>query len=442
MKIITRFAPSPTGKLHIGNARIALLNFLYTRKYGGQFILRIDNTDRERSKKEFEDLIKKDLKWLGLDWDIEFDQNSRVNHYEDIKQKLIEAGDLYPCYETQQELEIKRKSLLSRSLPPIYDRASLKLSKDEIERYKEQGLRPHYRYKIKDRQIMWNDMIKEEVKYESKYLSDPILIREDGTMTYMLCSTIDDVDYGISHVIRGEDHITNTAIQIQLFHALGATPPTFAHLGLIKTKASKISKREGGFDIESLRENENFEPISICNFLSSIGTSKNVTTHTNLKFLIEEFDINIFSKNSTIYEKKDIEIINEKIINNLTYQEVYKKLKNAIGIDISEEFWQSVKHNIKRLNEVKIWWDICYNFKIKYSWSNEYLEIAKSILPEGNLDNQTWKKWTEALKEKTNKTGKDLYLPLRLALTGMESGPELSILLPMIGREEIVRRLS
>ena len=442
MKIITRFAPAPTGKLHIGNARIALLNFLYARKYCGQFILRIDNTDKKRSKKEFEDLIKKDLEWLGLNWDTEFDQDSRALRYEEIKQKLIESGDLYPCYETQEELEIKRKSLLSRNLPPIYDRASLRLSKDEIDKYKEQGRLPHYRYKIKDGKIMWNDMIKEDVRYESKYLSDPILIREDESMTYMLCSTIDDIDYSISHVIRGEDHISNTAMQIQLFEALGATPPIFAHLGLIKTKDSKISKREGGFDIESLRESENFEPISICNFLNSVGTSKNTTAYQNLSSIIEEFNINLFSKNSTIYEKRDIEIINEKIINNLTYKEINKKLKPIIGIDVSEEFWEAVRHNIKGLSEVKIWWDICYNFEIKTSESNEYLAIARSVLPEGELDDQTWKKWTDSLKEKTNKTGKNLYLPLRIALTGMESGPELSILLPMIGRDEIVKRLS
>ena len=442
MKIITRFAPSPTGKLHIGNARIALLNFLYAQKHDGQFILRIDNTDKERSKKEFEDLIKKDLRWLGFNWDIEFDQNSRVARYDQIKEHLIQTGELYACYESQEELEIKRKSLLTRNLPPIYDRSSLKLSSDIISSYLDQGKKPHYRYKIKNTPIGWNDMIKEEVKYESRYLSDPVLVREDGTMTYMLCSTIDDIDYNISHVIRGEDHISNTAIQIQLFESLLATPPIFGHLGLIKTKDSKISKREGGFDIESLREQECFEPLSINNFLSCVGSSKNTTTHTNLQSIISEFDIKVFSKNSTIYETKDIEIINEKIISNLAYGDIVDRLQEIIGSEISEKFWISIRANLKKLKDAKVWWDICYNFQIINNQDLEYLSLAKTLFPQEELDEYSWKNWTESIKNITKKSGKSLYLPLRLAITGIESGPELALLLPLIGKEEILRRLS
>jgi glutamyl-tRNA synthetase len=442
MKIITRFAPSPTGKLHIGNARTALLNFLYARKYGGEFILRIDNTDRERSKKEFEDLIKNDLIWLGLNWDLEFDQNSRTNYYNQVKEKLIADGSLYPCYETQEELEIKRKSLLSRNLPPIYDRSALRLATKDIADYEERGLKPHYRYKIKDSPILWKDLVKGEVRYESKYLSDPVLVREDGTMTYMLCSTIDDIDYKISHVIRGEDHITNTAIQIQLFESLGAKPPMFAHLGLIKTKDSKISKREGGFDIESFRQDGYFEPMAINNFLSSVGSSKNISLHKNLDLIVQDFDLNSFSKSSTIFEIKDIEVINEKIISNFTYEEVKDKLNNLIGGEVSENFWLSIRSNLKKLNEVKIWWDVCYNFHYQNVQEKEYIKLSRTLLPEGDFNQNTWKEWTESIKSSTKRRGKDLYMPLRIALTGIDHGPELSVLLPIIGRDEVIRRLS
>jgi glutamyl-tRNA synthetase len=441
MKVITRFAPSPTGKLHIGNARTALLNFLYARKHDGKFILRIDNTDQIRSRKEFEELIKKDLLWLGLDWDLEFDQNSRIDYYNKIKDKLIQTGDLYPCFESQEELEIKRKSLISRNLPPIYDRSSLKLPKKDIEDYIKEGRKPHYRYKIKDSIIMWNDMVKGDLKYESKYLSDPVLVREDGTMTYMICSTIDDIDYNISHVIRGEDHITNTAIQIQLFESLEAKPPIFGHLGLIKTKDSKISKREGGFEIESLREIEGLESNSINNFLSSVGSSRNTSLHTKLESIVDEFDITIFSKGSTIFEVKDIELINEKIISNLSYEQVNKKLKSIIGEEISESFWLSVRPNLQKLSDIKLWWDICYNFQLVNNQEQEYIGLAKTLLPEGDFDNQTWQKWTDSIKKSTNRAGKNLYMPIRIALTGMNCGPELSVLLPLIGRSEVVKRL-
>jgi glutamyl-tRNA synthetase len=442
MTIITRFAPSPTGKLHIGNARIALLNFLYAKKHNGQFILRIDNTDKERSRKEFEDLIKVDLNWLGLKWDIEFDQDSRSDHYNVIKEKLILQGDLYPCYETPEELDIKRKSLLSRNLPPIYDRAALTLSQEKIEKYEQEGRKPHYRYKIKNSPIIWNDMIKGEVKYEGQHLSDPVLIREDGSMTYMLCSTIDDIDYKISHVIRGEDHITNTAIQIQLFEALGAVTPIFGHLGLIKTKDSKISKREGGFEIESLREKEGFEAIAISNFLSSAGSSKNTTLHRELELIINEFDLGVFSKNSTIFDIKDIEVINEKIISNLDYNGVKERLVQLVGVDVSENFWLAVRPNLKKLQEIKLWWNICYNFNNPLIEDKEYIVLSRKLLPEGDFDENSWKKWTDSIKNTTQRSGKNLFLPLRLALTGMEYGPELALLLPIIGREEVVRRLS
>jgi glutamyl-tRNA synthetase len=257
----------------------------------------------------------------------------------------------------------------------------------------------------------------------------------------MICSTIDDIDYNISHVIRGEDHITNTAIQIQLFESLEAKPPIFGHLGLIKTKDSKISKREGGFEIESLREIEGLESNSINNFLSSVGSSRNTSLHTKLESIVDEFDITIFSKGSTIFEVKDIELINEKIISNLSYEQVNKKLKSIIGEEISESFWLSVRPNLQKLSDIKLWWDICYNFQLVNNQEQEYIGLAKTLLPEGDFDNQTWQKWTDSIKKSTNRAGKNLYMPIRIALTGMNCGPELSVLLPLIGRSEVVKRL-
>ena len=267
-KIITRFAPSPTGFLHVGNSRTALINWLYARKNHGKFILRIDDTDLTRSTEEYKNAIIRDLKWLGLEWDESFNQNSRLDYYKKAKKILLESGRLYACYETQEELAIKRKLQLSRGLPPIYDRASLKLTKEQIDNYEQSGRKPHYRFLIQDSEIKWQDMVKGVISYQGSNLSDPIIIRADGTMTYMLCSTIDDIDYEISHIIRGEDHVSNTAIQIQMFEAFGAEIPLFGHLSLVKTKDDKISKREGGFEISALRDKENLEAMAINSFFS------------------------------------------------------------------------------------------------------------------------------------------------------------------------------
>jgi len=294
-KVITRFAPSPTGFLHIGNARTALINWLYARKYNGKFILRIDDTDITRSTEEYKNAIIRDLKWLGLEWDESFNQNSRLNNYLIAKEKLLHSGRLYPCYETPEELAIKRKLQLSRGLPPIYDRASLKLTQDQIAAYEKMGRKPHYRFMVQDSEIKWHDMVKGIINYQGSNLSDPIIIRGDGTMTYMLCSTIDDIDYKISHIIRGEDHVSNTAIQIQMFEAFGTKAPDFGHLSLVKAKDDKISKREGGFDIANLRDNKGLEAMAINSFFALVGSSNNVVPNYNLQQLLDKFDISTYS---------------------------------------------------------------------------------------------------------------------------------------------------
>lgn len=280
MTVITRFAPSPTGKLHIGNVRVALVNWLYAQKYNGNFILRIDDTDRDRSKVEYREAIIKDLQWLGINWNNSFLQSTRFNKYEAAKQYLISSGRLYECYETPEMLEIERKRQLTSGYPPIYSRKSLELTTAQKAQLQAEGYKVHYRFLIdRNKPIIWNDLIKGEIKYDGSNISDPIVIKEDGTMIYMLCSVIDDIEYRISHIIRGEDHITNTAIQIQIFEALGAAIPQLGHLSLIKSDSGKISKRIGGFTIDYLRDQLGIEPMSVNNLLALSGTSNNVDAY-------------------------------------------------------------------------------------------------------------------------------------------------------------------
>lgn len=438
--IITRFAPSPTGKLHIGNVRTALINWLYAKKHNGTFILRMDDTDLERSKDEYKDAIVADLKWLGLEWDSEFNQLSRLDKYNKIKEELIKKNRLYACYETPEELEVKRKLQLSRGKPPIYDRAALKLSKEQIEAYEKQERKPHYRFLINDSEIKWNDLIKGEIKYHGMHLGDPVIIRADGSMTYMLCSTVDDIEFKISHVIRGEDHVSNTAIQIQMFEALGATPPTFAHLSLVKSKEDKISKRTGGFEISYLREQGNIEAMAINNFLTFIGSSLPAAAFKNIEDLIQQFDIGSYSKSPTTYMPEELDLINHKLILTYDYSDIQEYLKNNKLTQIDEKFWLAVRPNLQKLSDIKEWWQICYTPTTVNDQDKEFLSIAAKTLPQ-KITDSTWKEWTKSIAENTGKKGKELFMPLRLALTGKTSGPELKNLLPLLSREEILKRL-
>jgi len=444
-KIITRFAPSPTGKLHIGNIRTALFNWCYTRQKGGQFILRIDDTDTTRNSMKYKDSILEDLTWLGLKWDTQFNQLSRLMQYEQAKHTLITKGLLYPCYETTEELNIKRESQLSRGLPPIYDRTSLKLTNTKIRYYKSQGRKPHYRFFIKDQIIQWQDIIKGEMQYQGNKLSDPILIRTDGTITYMLCSIIDDIEYQVSHVIRGDDHINNTPIQIQILKALNAKIPVFGHIGLIKSKDNKISKRIGGFEITRLRHVHHIEPMAVNNFLTLIGSSNDIYPYKTIEELTKNFDISKYSKNSHTYMLEDLKLLNRKIISKYDYVDImqYLKVNNLKGLD--KEFWLAIRPNISTLSDIKDYWESYFNFNPKQQISNiadkALLSIAAQYLPEV-ITNSTWEKWINYIKIYTGKKGKALFMPLRLALTGKVSGPKLKDLLPLLPREEIIARLT
>ena len=438
--IITRFAPSPTGKLHIGNIRTALINYLFAKKHHGNFLLRMDDTDLERSKQEYKDGIQVDLKWLGLDWDGYFNQISRLGKYETIKEQLISQGRLYACYEIPEELEIKRKFQLSSGKPPIYDRSALNLSLEAVASYEIQGRKPHYRFLINDEDIIWHDMVKGEIKYHGAKLSDPVIIRSDGSMTYMLCSVVDDIDYNISHIIRGEDHVSNTAIQIQMFEALNARIPFFGHLSLITSKEDKISKRIGGYDIANLREEQNIEPMAINSFLALIGTSASMNIHKDLKTLVEIFDITTYAKSPTTYMPQELEQLNHKLVSLLEYADIEKYLQAYNLHQIKEDFWLAVRPNLQKISDLKEWWQICHA-PIKISdLDQELLKVAASVLPL-EITQSAWQEWTNTIAALTNKRGKDLFMPLRLALTGKTSGPELKNLLPLLSREEILNRL-
>lgn len=441
-KIKTRFAPSPTGYLHIGNARTALINWLFAKKHGGEFILRLDDTDLERSKDAYKDAIIKDLHWLGLEWDTYFTQRSRLDKYDQAKAELIQKGRLYACYETPEELDVKRKLQLSRGLPPIYDRAGLKLTPEQISSYTNAGRKPHYRFLIQETEISWQDMVKGEIKYHGSNLSDPVIIRADGSMTYMLCSTIDDIEYDITHVIRGEDHVSNTAMQIQMFESFGAQAPTFGHLSLVKSKDEKISKREGGFEISSLRDKEKIEAMAINSFFALIGSSNHVNPFKELSDLIENFDISTYSKSPTTYMPEDLALLNHKLILQYEYHDIKNRLGEIGCAEVSEKFWLAVRPNLNKLIDVKDWWEICSTTPNNNEPKDlELMSVAIKALP-ASITSETWKEWTNIISKETGKKGKDLFLPLRLSLTGKSSGPELRDLLPLLSRQEIINRLN
>lgn len=436
MVVKTRFAPSPTGMLHVGNVRTALVNWLFTRKMKGNFMLRMDDTDLQRSKVEYENAIIQDLNWLGVSWDSFVRQSERMKRYEEVKEHLIKIGRLYPCYETQEELDMKRKMLLSRGLPPIYDRAALKKSNISENRS------PHYRFLLNDETIKWNDIIRGDIEFQAKNISDPIVIREDGSMTYILCSAIDDIDFEITHILRGEDHITNTAIGIQITKALGANPPEIGHTSLLQSKTGEISKRLGGFDIRSLQENF-IEPLAICSLLAKMGTSDSTEIASNMKALIDEFDTSKFSPSAVNYDYNELLQLNHKLVSNYSYEEASNSLKR-LDIEVTEEFWLAFRGNINTIKEIKDWWIICFeNIKpIIKEEDREFLQSAAKLLPSDNWDINTWDIWVKEIKSRLGRSGKSLFLPIRLALTGLDHGPEMKYLLKFIGRERIEKRLN
>ena len=446
-----RFAPSPTGHLHPGNIRTALVNWLYAKHGGGTFLLRLDDTDKERSKPEYEDAIREDLQWLGLTWDEEARQCDRFDAYATAKQMLIDSGRLYPCYETPEEIEVKRKFQLSRGLPPVYDRSALKLTEQEKQQFKADGRRPHWRFLLNDTPVEWDDEVRGKIHIEARSMSDPVLIREDGVPTYTLSSVVDDLEFGITHILRGEDHVSNTAVQVQVFEALGGKAPGFAHTALIKSKDGELSKRTGGHDIRDLRA-KGIEPMAINAYLARIGTSDPVEAIHTLDELAKSFDISKFGRAPATYDPAELERLNPKILGQTSYEEACRRLlppggsgstssPNAQCPMPSAQFWHAVRHNLTHFNDIHNWWAICEQPLGPIIEDAEYTNIAADLLPEEPWDESTWKTWTTQIKETTGKKGKQLFMPLRLALTAQESGPELKVILPLIGKEKAEKRL-
>lgn len=432
--IKVRFAPSPTGFMHIGNTRTALFNWLWAKKLGGKFMLRIDDTDKLRSKKEYEDVIRDNLCWLGLTWSEEARQSARFDRYNEVTEKLKAAGRIYACYETPEELEFKRKRSMAKGQPPIYDRQALSYTAEDVARFKAEGRRPHYRFKLLDGEIRWNDMVRGEVKYEAANLSDPIIIREDGSFLYHLPSVIDDADFGITHIVRGEDHVTNTASQVQMFEALGAPVPTFAHLPLLTGKEGKLSKRLGSLGVSELRA-DGIEAMAISSFLAKLGTSEAIEPFYDLDSLAATLDFGKIGRAQPKFDEEELRHFNTRLIHGMPYANIKDRYQ------VSETFWNTVKANLTVADNIHNWEQIC-NQKVSPVMEDEALtKAAADLLPPEPWDENTFNQWMNALKEQSGKKGRELFHPVRKALTAQDNGPELKLLLPLIGRDKAARRL-
>lgn len=443
MTVRTRFAPSPTGFLHVGNARTALITWLSARAAGGYFLLRIDDTDRERSRDECEVDIQESLTWLGLDWDEKANQKDRTALYDEKIQVLKDAGRLYPCYETPEELSLKRKTQLSRGKPPIYDRAALDLTPDDIQKYEAAGRTPHWRFKLNHTPIEWHDLIRGPVKFEGSDMSDPVVLREDGSPLYHLCSVIDDIDFNITHIVRGEDHVSNTATHVQMFEALDAAPPHFAHLPLISDKdGGKLSKRVGSLSIRDLRDRDDLDPMAIVSLLGRLGTSDPIESFSDVQPLLDSFDFAKFSRGTPKFDEAELARLNARILHSLSFSDVEGRLQ-AMGLpDIDAQFWDAVQANLEKLSDIQMWWDVAHGPVTPVIEEPDFIADALSVLPETPWGKNTWSQWTAAVKDKTGRKGKQLFMPLRQALTGMSHGPELDTLLLLIGPETVKERLS
>ena len=439
MTVKVRFAPSPTGRLHVGNIRAALVNWLFARRQGGSFVLRIDDTDLARSTKEFETGIETDLTWLGLLWDERHNQSARFDQYQAAAERLKAQGRLYPAYETQEELDRRRRVQLSRGQPPIYDRAALKLSDAERAALDGEGRKPHWRFRLDGKRVAWTDGVRGEVEVDTASLSDPVLIREDGAFLYTLPSVVDDVEMAITHVIRGEDHATNTGVQIEIFEALGAAVPQFAHYSLlIGADGEALSKRLGSLSIQDLRE-QGFEPLAVASHVAKLGTSDAVEAAASLEALAEAFDLGKLGRAPARYDPADLQRLNAAVLHAMPYAAAKSRLE-ALGCDLGEAFWAAVQANLGKFDDVRAWAVVVNGPVTPVVEDADFAARAAALLPEV-VDESAWGAWTGAVKAETGAKGRALFLPLRQALTGQDHGPEMGALLPLIGRERILRRL-
>lgn len=441
--VTVRFAPSPTGRIHIGNARTALLNWLYAKKRGGAFILRYDDTDRERSTEEFARAIAEDLAWLGITPDRVIRQSDRFDRYAAAADKLREMNRLYPCYETEEELEYRRRRQLALHRPPVYDRAALTLSAQDRARFEAEGRRSYWRFLLDHRTIVFDDLVRGKQTIDCASLSDPVLVRADGTYLYTLPSVVDDIDLGVTHVIRGEDHVTNTGVQIQIFEALGAIAPMFAHHNLLTLASGEgLSKRLGHLSISALRE-AGYEPSAVAALSVLIGTSHAVEPVGRVNDLLDKVDLGEISHSAAKFDEAELATLNARTLHHMPYEVVSDRLL-AQGVEGDETFWEAIKGNLSTLPEAADWWRVVTGpvMPVIESDDRDLVAVAAERLPAEPWHEGTWQQWTDNVKAVSACRGKALFRPLRLALTGREHGPELKLLLPLIGRERARRRLS
>jgi glutamyl-tRNA synthetase len=435
--IVTRFAPSPTGRLHVGNVRTALLNWLFARQQGGRFLLRLDDTDVARSTEAFAQSIRDDLAWLGMSPDGEERQSARLGRYEAVLQQLAAAGHVYRAYETPEELELKRKVLLGRGLPPVYDRAALALTEADHARYAADGIAPHWRFRLStDLPHSWEDMVRGPSHIDPASLSDPVIRRADGSWLYMLPSVIDDIDMGVSHVVRGEDHVTNTGIQLQMFAALGVDAPRFGHAPLLTGAEGKLSKRLGSIGVADFREG-GIEPIAVKAMLARLGSSLPVEPVTDDAPLLASFDLAHLGRAHPRFDEEELAQLNAKILHQQPYATV------AGRVSLSEAQWNAVRGNVGTVAEAEGWAPVFSDGLEGTSQPEEagYLGDAADILAGLEMGPDTWAALTAALAERTGRKGKALFMPLRLALTGRSSGPDMAVMLPLVGKERALARL-
>lgn len=440
MSVTVRFAPSPTGRLHVGNARAAVVNWLFAHKVGGRFILRLDDTDLERSTAAFAEGIAEDMAWLGLGHDAFARQSDRFALYEKAAARLKAAGRLYPAYETPEELDRRRAVQRTRGLPPVYDRAALQLFDTDRAKLEGEGRRPHWRFKLNQRPVGWNDLVRGDVSIDTATLSDPVLIREDGQFLYTLPSVVDDIDLGITHIVRGEDHVVNTAAQIEIFEALGAVLPVFAHYPMIVgADGEKLSKRLGSLSLEQIRQ-DGVDPMAVNSLLAKIGTSDPIEARRTLDELAADFAFEKIGHAPARLDVDDLKRLTTKLLHMKSFDEVATDLA-GLGVGGGEPFWLAVRDNLTVLNEASEWWAVVDGPLSPVDHGSPVPGAALELLPEGELTEASWQPWTKAVGAATGTKGKDLFMPLRLALTGRDHGPEMKRLLPFIGRERALARL-
>lgn len=438
---IVRWAPSPTGRIHLGNARPAILNWFFAKRHGGRYVLRMDDTDTSRSTREFADGIEADLAWLGITPDLLVRQSDRTTLYDAARDRLIAAGRLYPCYETEDELDRRRKRARAMGKPPIYDRAALKLTDEDRARLEAEGRKPHWRFKLDGRPVQFEDLIKGPQTVNTASMSDPVLVREDGSYLYTLPSVVDDIDLAITHVIRGEDHVSNTGTQIEIFEALGGPVPIFGHHNLLTdAEGQGFSKRLGSKSLSDFRA-EGYEPLAIAIMASITGTSLPIEPYTSLDDIAARLDFSMISHGAARFDPVELDNLNARLLHTMPYEEALPRL-SSLGLE-GEAIWLLLRDNLAKFSDIVEWSKLVLGpvEPVIADEDRDFLALAKALLPPEPWSLETWGEWTNALKAATGRKGKPLFLPLRLALTGRHDGPELKSLLPLVGRKACLDRL-